>query len=79
MPGRRCVYKAWQDKRMLLQEQKENNAALIDRTRACGGHSSALTWLSLVELLASRAQLRFTRQVDSHTLSRDVQRDDEKE
>jgi hypothetical protein len=54
--------KAWQSKKNNPQEEQK---ALNAERSGPAGHSSRLTWLSLVGLLPSRAQLRFTRQTSS--------------
>jgi hypothetical protein len=58
---RRAFSRHVQDKRtMLAAEAKKAPEAITPRGQAdC---SSALAWLSLIGLLASRAQLRFTKQ-----------------
>jgi hypothetical protein len=41
-----------------MRVSQKNGPGTVART---GGHFSALTWLSLARLLASRASLRFTK------------------
>jgi hypothetical protein len=59
----------WQGKRMTgwRRDRPETKQARGDDPRAQRAHSPALTWLSLVRLLPSRARLRFTRRVDYST------------
>ena len=55
---RRWILEERQGKRMSVVAEKGPGALSLQARRK---HSPALTWLSLVELLPSRAQLRFTK------------------
>lgn len=59
-PLRTCVFKASAGQKNDVGGNKKGLGTITLRSPA--DHSSALAWLSLVGLLASRARLRFTKQ-----------------